>query len=205
MKRQVVYIHGGDSFNTQADFLTALSRMPVRNLPGQESGVFWTKTLPEDLGDDFEVFMPTMPNKQNAHYEEWKVWFERHFTYLSDGIVLVGLSLGDMFLAKYLSENEPPFKVKAVYLLAAPGGEYPKQDDGNDCQSFRFSRSAALKLANRANRVEIWHSTDDPVVPVSEADWYGASAPGVKIRLFLDKNHFLVPTLPELLDALRVE
>jgi predicted alpha/beta hydrolase family esterase len=140
-----------------------------------------------------------MPNSNNAHYEEWKIWFERHFEYLRDGIILVGWSLGGMFLAKYLAENKPPFKIAKLYLLAGPSGEMPQQPDGNDCLSFKFSAESATHIAKKAENIEIWHSEDDFIVPFTEAYWYQKHLPGSKIRLFKDKNHFLVPELPELI------
>ncbi len=203
MKKQVLHIHGGDSFSQREDFLQYLKVKTIRDLPGVEKVNFWTKTLLEDLGDEYEVFMPAMPNSTNAHYEEWKIWFERYFTYLREEVILVGWSLGGMFLAKYLSENKPPFSIKSLYLLAAPSGEWPEQADGNDCASFRFTTQSAGNIAKTADKIEIWHSHDDFVVPVTEADWYQKHLPGSKLRLFGDKSHFLVPELPELVSAIK--
>jgi len=39
-------------------------------------------TLKEDVGEDFEVFMPEMPNKDFADYTEWKIMFEKVFPFL---------------------------------------------------------------------------------------------------------------------------
>lgn len=199
MKKQVFYVHGGDSYNKYEDYLQSLRTTTVRNLPGSKSSTFWTKTLVEDLGEDYEVFMPTMPNKHNAQYEEWKIWFERHFEYMRDEIILVGWSLGGMFLAKYLSENKPPFSIKSLFLLATPSGEYIEEQDGADCLSFKFSAESATNIAKIAQNIEIWHSEDDFVVPITEAYWYQKHLPKAKLRLFKDKNHFLVPELPELI------
>lgn len=193
------YVHGGDSYSKYENFLQSLRTATVRNLPGRDSSAFWTKTLAEDLGEDYEVFMPAMPNKQNAQYEEWKIWFERHFEYLREEVILVGWSLGGMFLAKYLSENNPPFDIKSLYLLAAPCGEYTQEQDDADCLSFKFSAEVAGNIAKTAENIEIWHSEDDFVVPIVEAHWYKMHLPGAKLRIFKDKNHFLLPELPELI------
>ena len=63
--------------------------------------------------------MPSMPNKQNAAYDEWSIWFEKYFAYLKDDVILIGWSLGGMFLAKYLSDKPFPVKIKSLFLLAA--------------------------------------------------------------------------------------
>ena len=202
MKQQIVFIHGGDSFSKQEDFLEYLKQASVRNLPGSEAGKHFTHTLREDLGENFEVFMPSMPNKQNANFEEWSIWFERHFSYLSGEVVLVGWSLGGMFLAKYLSEHEVPFTVKKLILLAAPCGRY-ESPDGNDCGNFQFEPTALAVLEKRAEKIYIFHSNDDFVVPISAAHEYKLNLPSATLHLFEDKNHFLSSEFPELLDILR--
>ncbi len=97
MKKQVFFVHGGDAFTAHDDFLQYLRTIALRNLPDSQTSEHWTKTLGADLGDEYEVFMPSMPNKQNAQYEEWCIWFQRHFSLLRDEIVLIGWSLGGCF------------------------------------------------------------------------------------------------------------
>lgn len=202
MKQQVVFIHGGDSFSKQEDFLAYLKQTPVRNLPSSEAGKHFTHTLREDLGEDFEVFMPSMPNKQNADFEEWSIWFERHFAYLSGEVILVGWSFGGIFLAKYLSEREVPFVVKKLVLLAAPCGTF-ESPDGNDCGNFQFEPAKLAILETRVEKTYILHSNDDFVVPVAAAHLYKTHLPSAELMIFEDKNHFLSPEFPELLALLR--
>ncbi len=202
MKKQVVFIHGGDSFSKYEDFLQDLKTKQVRDLPDSELTQIWTKTLREDLGDEFEIFMPVMPNKQNAQYDEWKIWFERYFEFLRDDVVLVGWSLGGMFLAKYLSEEKFPFKIKAVYLLAAPSGEFT-DETGNDCGSFHFPMENLVNLTRQVDKVNVWHSIDDFVVNYKQVLLYKKYLETAKFVIFEDKNHFLVPELPELHDSIK--
>lgn len=176
MKKQIVFIHGGDSFSNLVDFRTHLTRVPLRNLPGKQTSLHFTQTLAEDLGDDYEVFMPTMPNKQNADFGEWSIWFERHLSYLRDDITLIGWSLGGMFLAKYLSENKLPVRVGKLVLLAAPCG-YCQSEDGNDCGNFQFDPSILQNIAQNTNQVFILHSKDDFVVPITAAYEYKIALP----------------------------
>lgn len=202
MKKQLFFIHGGDSFSRYEDFLQSLQTMTIRNLPTSQKMGIWTTTLVDDFGDDFEVFLPTMPNKQNAQYKEWKIWFERHFEYLRDGVVLVGWSLGGMFLAKYLTENSLPYKIKALFLLAAPCGACSGKN-GNDCGSFQFAPEIVSKLVNKAEKVEIWHSKDDFVVPYQHALTYKQYLPEAVLVTLEDKNHFLVPEFKELVNKIK--
>ena len=201
MKQQVVFIHGGDSFSKKEDFLSHLKQVPIRNLPGKQSTTHFTQTLAEDLGESYEVFMPAMPNKQNADYEEWSLWFERHFEHLAGEVILVGWSLGGMFLAKYVSEHEVPFVISKLVLLAAPCGRY-ESPDGNDCGNFQFNVESVAVLSERAKKVFILHSEDDFVVPIEAAFQYKTAIPSAELVIFKDKNHFLSAEFPELLAIL---
>lgn len=195
MKRQVFYVHGGESFHDHALFLERLRTKGIWDLPGTESAGKWTDRLVTDLGDAYEVFRPQMPNKQNAHYEEWKIWFERHFEHLRDGVILVGCSLGGMFLLKYLLEVRLPVEVRATYLMATPIGL--NGFDSRDCADF-ITPAAAVSELTGAGEVFVLHSTDDFVVPYEHGEKLAELLPEARLMTFSDKNHFLGPELPEL-------
>ncbi len=200
-KQQVFYIHGGSAFSDYGSFLEYLKTKTIRDLPGAEVLKKWSGTFREDLGDEFEVFMPSMPNSQNAKYEEWKIWFERHFEYLHDGVILVGWSQGGYFLAKYLIENELPFTVKALLLLAAPFE--PADFGGEDGGDFAFDTDRVGELQEKVRNIVIFHSKDDFCVPYEHALKYKEALPEAELVTFEDKNHFLVEEFPELLEKIR--
>ena len=66
MTKQLLYIHGGQAFSKYENFLAYLRTCEIRD-PLGERPQRWTDTLREDLGEDWEVYMPSMPNKQNAN------------------------------------------------------------------------------------------------------------------------------------------
>lgn len=202
MKQQIFFIHGGDAFSNREDFLKYLKKTTIRNLPDKPTKDIWTKTLAEDLGDEYEVFMPIMPNKQNAKYDEWSIWFERHLPYLKNGVILVGWSLGGMFLAKYLSENTLPIEVNSLCLLAAPFG-FCTDPDGNDCGDFQFEPQTIQNLNINPEKVSIWHSQDDFIVPYQDALEYIKYLNKAELMSFDDKNHFLVEKMTELLEFIQ--
>ncbi len=201
MKKQVFYIHGGDSYSDHDAFLDELRARIPRDLPNLPKPKKWTETLREDLGTDFEVFMPSMPNSQNALYEEWKIWFERHFEYLQDDIILVGWSLGGYFFNKYLIEETFPRSVKALILLAPPFE--PVEGESDDCGDFTFDTDDLDVLAEKIEKIVIMHSKDDFVVPYEHALKYAAALPQAEFISFEDKNHFLVAEFPELINKIK--
>lgn len=200
-KQQVFYIHGGSAYSDYQAFLQDLAGYKLRDLPWLPTRKKWTDTLRGDLGEHYEVFMPKMPNQNNAKYLEWKIWFERHFEYIRDGVILLGWSQGGYFLAKYLTENVTPFRVKAAFLGAAPF----KPDDfhGEDGGDFAFDTEQLSKLQERTDRVFIFHSKDDPVVPFSHGEHYAEALPKAEFVVFEDKNHFLIEEFPELIEKIK--
>lgn len=200
-KQQVFYIHGGSAYSNYEAFLEALKQRNIRDLPNSEPVKKWSNTLREDLGDKYEVFMPTMPNSQNAKYLEWKIWFERYFEYLRDEVILLGWSQGGYFLVKYLLENESPFKIKALFLVATP---FENEDFmGEDGGDFAFDVSIVGNLTKKVEKIVIFHSKDDFVVPYQHALKYKEALPQAELVTFEDKNHFLIPEFPELLSKIR--
>lgn len=195
-QKQLFYIHGGDSYASYDDFLTSLKTWPIERLrPGMWRS--WAQKLPENL-PHFQVFTPAMPNKQNAQYEEWKIWFERHFELLNQEVILVGYSLGGMFLAKYVVENPIPFTVRALFLIGAPCGTIT-DGTGNTCDSFSFDSSEIGRLIETIPRIVLLHSKDDPVVPYEHVVTYKKYLPNAELVTFTDRNHFLQEEFPELL------
>ncbi len=58
-------------------------------------------------------------------------------------------------------------------------------------------------LTRQAEEVNVWHSKDDFIVPFEEFDLYKKFAPEAKFVAFVDKNHFLIPEFPELIDSIK--
>lgn len=201
MKQQVFYIHGGSSYSDYDAFLDSLRSDIPRDLPSLPKVKRWADTLREDLGEGFEVFTPKMPNSQNAKYQEWKLWFERHFEYLEGDVILVGWSQGAYFLAKYLIEEELPFSVKALILLAGPFE--PADFGGEDGGDFAFDTDDIEKVAEKVSNIHIFHSKDDFVVPFEHALKYQAGLPMAVLHTFEDKNHFLIEEFPELIQLIK--
>lgn len=201
-KQQVFFIHGGNPYSKYEAFLNDLRTKEIWDLPGSETPKKWSSSLKDDLGEQFEVFMPHMPNKQNAHYQEWKIWFERYFQYITNEVILVGYSLGGYFLVKYLLENQPAFTVKAFILIAAPF-ENDTDDTKEDGGDFAFDTSKVGDLAQKAQAIVLMHAADDHVVPYEHAVKYKKALPDAELITFQDKNHFLVEELPEVGEKIR--
>ena len=193
MKKQIVIIHGGDTFATQEEYLNFLRNYEINIERYKTDKDDWKPWLRRMLQDKYEVITPQMPNKTNARYEEWELWFEKFIPFLNNGVILVGHSQGGIFLAKYLSENQFPIKIKAVMLVSAP---YDK--DSEDYSVLSFSLPATLNL--QTEHVYLYHSKDDPVVPFQALGQYQKLLPNATARVFEDRKHINQEEFPELLE-----
>jgi len=196
MKKQIIVIHGGDTFRTYKEYLKFLKTIELDFDRFKSGRKEWKTSLGEKLGRNFEVVLPAMPNKINAKYPEWKIWFEKLTPHIKSGVVLVGHSLGGIFLAKYLSENKSPKKIKAVFLVAAV---YDKDSDGHPVLSF----SLPQKLNLKTKKIYLYHSKDDPIVPFSALEKYRKLLPEAEVRVFKNKGHFNEETFPEIVKDIK--
>ena len=113
--KQLLYIHGG---NLTKDNDELLKIMATREINPFEEKKRRRQTLQERL-PEFVVIKPEMPNKDMARYSTWKLWFEKYIPFLDpENLVLVGHSLGGMFLTKYLAENKFPIQISQLHLVA---------------------------------------------------------------------------------------
>jgi predicted alpha/beta hydrolase family esterase len=198
MKQQVIAIHGGTSFDTYDEYLDFIKTREI-NLEKLTCGEDWKGSLSLDLGEDFEVLLPRMPNGTNARYAEWCIWLERCIPFLQDNVILVGHSLGGIFLAKYLAEHSFPKKVTATVLVAAPFDDVSTEESLTD-----FVLPASLeKLGAQGGALYLVQSKDDPVVPLGEVEKYQRALPKAQTLLFDDRGHFSQKRFPELVSLIK--
>ncbi len=196
MKQQVVVIHGGDTFDTDEKYQDFLHNYQINIGRYKTETDDWKPSLRRELGEEYEVILPIMPNKTNARYDDWKIWMDKFLPYLNDEVILVGHSMGGAFLAKYLSENQFPKKIKAVFLVSAV---YEGDSDGNYLGSFSLPENLKLQTEN----IFLYHSTDDNVVPFSALAKFQKHFPQAHTRVFQDRQHINQPEFPELVEDIK--
>jgi predicted alpha/beta hydrolase family esterase len=198
MKQQIVAIHGGETFDTYQNYISYLKNKiiePERLKPKRD----WKNTLLEKLGENFEVLLPSMPNKTNSQFKEWKIWFERITPFIKKNTIFVGHSLGGTFLAKYLSQNTISKSIRAVILVAAP---FDDADSKYSLASFKLPPSLK-KFSEQADKIYLIHSKDDFVVPFEDLKKYKKALPDAEIMVFDHKEHFSQETFPEIVKLIK--
>lgn len=194
--QQIISLHGGTTFYEYEKYLRYLETKPLRlsRMTGQK---VWKDTLQADLGSDYQVISPTMPNSTNAQYKEWAIWFRRISESIDDNCILIGHSLGGVFLPKYLSENTFPKKIKAVILIAAP---YHDESD-EDLTDFKITGSLE-SFVKQAGQIIFYHGTDD-IVPLSELELYTQAIPNAETHVSSAPDHFMRESFPELIERIK--
>ena len=200
-KRQIIIIHGGAAYGSYREYMKSLKTDPVNESAlGRTERKDWKDTLGQKLGRSYDVIYPEMPNWMNAKYLEWKIWFEKLTPFFAEPIVLIGHSLGGIFLARYLGENRSPRKVAAVFLIAAP---YSRGNDAESIGDF-ITPASLVNITRQCAKIFIYHSQDDPIVPFKgNYDRYAAALPGAKGIICKNKKHFNQAAFPELVRAIK--
>lgn len=193
---QVVFIDGGMTFNSREDYLDFLRD---RDVSLEEEETWKDDYLEESL--DVDVVRVDMPCANNAKYEDWKITFEKYIPLLSNKIILIGLSLGGTFLAKYLSENDFPKEIVAAYLIGAPyDDDLPEEDLAG---GFDIDSDLSL-LEKNCDRLTLMFSGDDDVVPARHADRFRERLSEADIITYESKGgHFQVAEFPELIEEIK--
>ncbi|EKD56635.1 MAG: hypothetical protein ACD_58C00131G0010 [uncultured bacterium] len=197
-KTQIFIIHGGDTFKNKKEYLKFLRTRPI----SIEKKIKWYDDYSDQkLSKDFEIIRPRMPLRDNAKYDDWEIHFEQYFPFLRDDIILIGNSLGGIFLAKYLSENKFPKKILSVYLVCPPFDNTLPGDYLTN--RFRLKSNLSLLEKNCSN-IKLLFSQDDDVVPVSHAEKYHKKLKNAKIIIYKNKNgHFRISKFPEIIKMIK--
>lgn len=198
-KKDILYIHGGTTFKNREDYLNYITKHKNVRL---EDKIKWSgKYLTKNLGKDVRIIRPNMPLKENAKYEDWKIYFERYLPLLNKKYILIGESLGAIFLSKYLSENKLRNKAVSVYMVAAP---FDNTITGEDLVGGFKLKSELSLIKKNANRIVFMFSEDDDCVPVSHAEKYRKKLPDVEIKIYKSKGgHFQIKNFPEIIKMLK--
>lgn len=197
-KQQIVVIHGGTTFNNPEAYSSFLDSFVV-NLDKLRYQKDWKDTLQEELGLAYDVLQPRMPNNTNAHYNEWKIILDKIMEKVDEGVVLIGHSLGALFLVKYLSENNSTKKIKSLFLVAAPFDDESKESLG----SFVLDPTKIEDVGEKVGSITLYYSKDDPVVSFSESDKYLQKFPQAILRVLDGREHFKQEKFPEIISDLQ--
>ncbi len=191
--QQIFYIHGGQTFQQESDYLAYLQNQAV-SLDRVE---LWPKSLQQDLNTPgIQWVAPQMPCKQNAQYQHWQIFFRRYLQHMQAEPILIGFSLGASFLIQFLQQNKLPVLPKAIFLVAPA---YDGQGSLEQLAGDFDIKPTPLVQPELESKLNFYFSQSDKIVPISNMQKFQKLFPAAHCQSFPDKNgHFLTPDFPEL-------
>ncbi len=156
------------------------------------------ESLGRELGPDYEIRYPRMPNEDDPSYAAWKATIEREFATLRDGSILVGHSVGATILVNALAEQPAERKFGAIFLIAAPfvgEGGWPGED-------LKTPSDLGARLPPGVP-IHFYHGLDDETAPPSHAELYARAVPQARVHRLPGRNHQLDNDLREVSAAIR--
>jgi predicted alpha/beta hydrolase family esterase len=161
-----------------------------------EGSVHLARYLERELGDDYRVLAPEMPDAENPGYERWRAAIDQHLGAIDGPVLIVGHSFGASTVLKMLSESPARGEIRGLFLASTPWWE----PEG-------WSAEYAVKegFADRLPAVPtfFYHSIDDPEVPFGHLDIYRAHLPNATVRAIPGAQHSFVDGLPDLVEDIR--
>jgi valyl-tRNA synthetase/predicted alpha/beta hydrolase family esterase len=201
-KPNIVFVHGGEVWLNRQDYRDKIQSGELNSYWYSKffdyavngSKISWKTELADFCkANHINLIKPQMPNKTNADYDKWKWVFEQSLPFVTSQTILVGHSLGSMFLTRYLSENK--LDCKAVFLVS--GGINTNKDSFNCPDNVEH-------LFAMGNKVNIVHSDNDEVLKPELSYELHRCLPQANLIITQGQSH-LNSISPELLTAIKNE
>ncbi len=155
---------------------------------GGHSEENWFPWLKKELEkEDIKVFVPQFPNADKPKLSEWLDTLKDYQQYINEDTILIGHSLGGIFLLRVLERLEKP--VKAAFFVASSIGIKPLLNymgDYNFSSGFDFNWE---KIRKMAKRFIVYHSDNDPYVSLKNGEEL-AKRLGVELTFIPNAGHF---------------
>ena len=155
-------------------------------------------SLRRELGPDYEIRYPEMPNEADPKYAIWKLALEKEFAALEPGAIVIGHSVGGTILIHAIAERTPRTDLGAICLIAAPfigpGGWESADMEARTDLAVRLPHDVPIFL---------YHGRNDHTVPFAHVELYACAVPRARVRRLAGRDHQLNNRLSETADDIR--
>ena len=157
--------------------------------------VYWEPLLGDDLGAEYEVQAPRMPDPENPDDRAWRVRVAELMRD-ADHPVLVGHSFGASTLLRFIAEANPCRAFRGLSLVSTPFW-------GKDHPDFALTAEHLRRLQS-LSPLFFYQSTDDPIVRPTHFAKYRKALPNAIFRELEGRGHeFDQDRFPELVADIR--
>lgn len=166
MTKHVLFIHGGGEGAYDGDAKLAAS-------------------LRQDLGPEYSVRFPKMPNEEEPDYQTWARTIEAEIKAMGDGAILVGHSIGASVLIKWLTDRKSPRSLAGVFLISAP---FWHDHQIWHWPEVKLPEAAAARLP-RGLPIRFYHGKSDETVPFEHLAMYAKAIPQASVLPLDGRDH----------------
>jgi hypothetical protein len=169
---------------------------------GGDDAYVWDKDiverLQEALGKAPRITFPKIEGLDALNWKSAKRELGTAMKDLSDRAVIVAHSVGAAAILKLLVEGAD-IHLRHLFLLAPP---YNGADGEWGDDDFSFTADFGKRLP-RGLPITLWHSRDDEVMPVANAERYRKKLPQAEVVILDGYGHQFAGSLNFLADAIR--
>lgn len=153
------------------------------------------ESLRRELGPEYDIRYPAMPNEGDPNLATWGAAFEREFVTLADGAFLVAHSVGATILANVLAGRRTKRRFGGVFLVSAPFvGEGGWPSDNSPPMTDLGARLA------EGLPVLLYHGDQDATAPIAHLDLYAQAIRQAMVTRLPGRDHQLNNDLSEVAD-----
>lgn len=180
MVKHVLFVHGGGGGAYEADSKLATN-------------------LQANLGQDYVVHYPKMPDEEDPSYAVWKRRILEELEITGDHALLVGHSIGASVLIKFLVDGALTRPLSGVFLISTP---YWHDHEVWRWNEVSLPRNAADLLPNDVP-LFLYHSRQDEVVPFTHLEMYTEMFPQATVRALDGRDHQMNDDLTEVVEDIK--
>jgi uncharacterized protein len=149
------------------------------------------ESVRKELGPDYEVRYPAMPNEGDPDDDAWGDVIAAELADMGEDAVLVGHSAGAAALCMFLATRDLELRVAGIFLISAPFfGEGGWQVEG-----FTMPKDFGLRFPDAP--VFLYHGSEDETAPIAHLDLYARAIPHAVVRRLEGRNHQLNDEMTE--------
>lgn len=156
------------------------------------------ESLERELGSEYEIRYPRMPDEDNPNFARWKAALRKELDRLDDGAILVGHSIGATILVHSLAEEPPEWLPAGIFLVSMPfiGKEGWPSDD------IKPEPDLGAKLPVQSP-VYLYQGSADETVPAKHAELNAKAIPQAVVRKLSGRDHQLDNDMSEVAADIR--
>jgi predicted alpha/beta hydrolase family esterase len=149
------------------------------------------ETLRKELGPEYEVRYPAMPNEGDPDDNAWGDLIAAELADMGEDAVLVGHSAGAAMLCVFLATSKLELRIAGIFLISSPFfGE-----GGWKVEGFTMPRDFGQRFPDAP--VFLYHGSEDEIAPMAHLDLYSRAITHAVVRRLAGRNHQLNDDMTE--------